>query len=87
MNRLVVFDSVHHAIRAERILQEKGLAIELVPTPREISASCGQSVFFHEADLETVRRVLAQEKIFFRGVYSAQLDCRRYELLFQRKPE
>jgi hypothetical protein len=87
MNRLIVFDSVHHAIRAERLLQEEGIAIDLIPTPREISASCGQSVAFREEDMEAVQRVLAQEKVFFRGVYSAKPGCRRYELLFQRQPE
>lgn len=82
MNRLVVFDSVHHAIRAEHFLQQAGVAVELIPTPREITASCGQSVAFNETDIEIVRRILDQEKILFRGVYSSLSETRRYERLW-----
>ena len=83
MNRLIVFDSVHHAIRAEKLLHQAGIAVELIPTPREITASCGQSVTFNETDVEIVRRILDQEKILFRGVYSSSIENRRYELLWQ----
>ena len=82
MNRLIVFDSVHHAIRAEHFLQQAKVAVELIPTPREITASCGQSVAFNETDIEIVRRILDQEKILFRGVYSSLSETRRYERLW-----
>ena len=83
MNRLIVFNSVHHAIRAEHLLQQAGIAVEMIPTPREITASCGQSVTFNENDAEIVRRVLEQEKILFRGVYSSSAESRRYEMLWR----
>ncbi len=83
MNRLIVFDSVHHAIRVERLLQQVGIAVEMIPTPREITASCGQSVAFNDTDAEVVQRVLGQEKIQFRGVYSSSAESRRYELLWR----
>ena len=83
MNRLIVFDSVHHAIRTEHLLQQAGIAVEMIPTPREIMASCGQSVTFNDTDVDIVRQVLEQEKIQFHGVFSSSVESRRYELLWR----
>ena len=44
---LLVFDSTHHAIAAEHRIKEGGfgnLTIEMIPTPRQITASCGLSL-------------------------------------------
>ena len=81
MNRLVAFDSVHQAIRAEKLLLQAGVAVEMVPTPREISASCGQSVRFPTGSADSVLALLEREKIAFRGIYSVAEGQRIYELL------
>jgi hypothetical protein len=83
MNFLIVFDSVHHAIHSEQLLRQAGIVVEMIPTPREITASCGQSVTFGENDTESVKEVLERGKILFRGVFSVSADRRRYELLWQ----
>jgi len=83
MNRLIVFDSVHHAIRTERLLHEAKIVEEMIPTPREITASCGQSISFNERDLDIVRKILEREKILFRGIYSAANAHRKFELLMR----
>ena len=81
MKHLVVFESVHQAIRAEQRLLKAGLRVELLPTPREISASCGQSLSFPADARETLLEILEQEKIVFRGIYSANAEQRVYERL------
>ena len=86
MNHLVVFESVHQAIRAEQILLKAGLRVELLPTPREISASCWQSLKFPADALETIQKILEQEKIVFRGIYSACAEQRVYERLGRVEP-
>ena len=86
MNHLVVFESVHRAIRAEQILLKAGLRVELLPTPREISASCGQSLSVPADALETLLKILEQEKIVFRGIYSARAGQRVFERLDGVKP-
>lgn len=50
---VIAFDSTHYAIRTEKKLKEK-LKVDMIPTPREISVSCGLSVKFKIEDLETV---------------------------------
>ena len=81
MKHLVVFESVHQAIRAEQRLLKAGLRVELLPTPREISASCGQSLSFPADARETLLEILEQEKIEFRGIYSTNAEQRVYERL------
>ena len=80
-NRLVVFDSIHQALHAEKVLLKAGLCFEMIPTPREISASCGQSIAISAADLAAVTEVISREIIHYRGVYAADFQQRIYEKL------
>jgi hypothetical protein len=41
MHLIVTFPSVHAALAAERALRGEGLAVELIPLPRQIRADCG----------------------------------------------
>jgi len=41
---LFVFLSVHHVMKAEKVLKREGLKIDLIPMPREISSDCGVAV-------------------------------------------
>lgn len=53
MNCVITFPSVYHAFRAKKILKEQGIAAELVPIPRELSASCeGLAAQVSEEDVE-----------------------------------
>jgi hypothetical protein len=38
---VILFDSVHHALRSEKILKEAGIPHKLIPVPRHISSDCG----------------------------------------------
>ncbi|GAU77855.1 hypothetical protein F3D3_2484 [Fusibacter sp. 3D3] len=57
---LIAFESTHKAIRTERLLLDQ-MDIDMIPTPREIGASCGLSITFQIADLEIVKRCLLEE--------------------------
>lgn len=81
MNRLVVFESVHQALHAEKVLKVSGIGFDLIPTPREISASCGQSIALAAMDMEKVLKIMSQEKVVYRGIFSADFRQRIYERL------
>ena len=83
MNRLVVFESVHQAIRTEKLLKKSGIHFDMAPTPREISASCGQSLTFDAADTMVVKDIMEQEKVLYRGIFSADTRRHIYELVHQ----
>jgi len=54
---VVVFESTHDAIKTEKSLKAE-LKVELIPTPREISASCGLSVKFNPDLIDEVRSIV-----------------------------
>ncbi|WP_371381824.1 DUF3343 domain-containing protein [Sporomusa aerivorans] len=45
-DRLISFESVHQAVKAEKVLDRQGIAVAALPTPREIAISCGQCLLF-----------------------------------------
>ncbi len=57
---LIVFESTHKAIRTERLLLDQ-IKIDMIPTPREIGASCGLSIQFDITDIIRAKELLAQE--------------------------
>lgn len=57
---IIAFSSTHQAIHFERLLL-KHFAIELIPTPRDVSASCGLSLKFEPEDLYAILEVLKDE--------------------------
>lgn len=60
---VVLFQSVHHALHAERLLQAAGVAIKLIPVPRKLSSDCGFCVRFAWADREQIERLLADQRV------------------------
>ena len=57
---IIAFSSTHQAIHFEKLLLGK-FAIELIPTPREVSASCGLSLKFEMEDLDAILNELKEE--------------------------
>jgi hypothetical protein len=45
-NYYVTFYSHYDALTFHKFLKEKGIAAKLIPTPRKLSASCGNCVSF-----------------------------------------
>ena len=66
---MVLFDSVHHAIVAERAFVKAGLWCDLVPTPRQLSSDCGMALEFRGEEVERVRELLASPALRWRGVH------------------
>ena len=55
---VITFDSVYYVMKAERILKEKGIEINLIPTPREISSDCGVAIELVDSRLDLVKEIL-----------------------------
>ncbi len=49
---LLTFESVNHTMMTERELINKGFKIKTIPTPREISRSCGLAIMLEIQSLE-----------------------------------
>ena len=51
MKYVFIFESVHRVMKAEKLLKGKGIKLDLIPVPREISSDCGVAIEL-SADLE-----------------------------------
>jgi hypothetical protein len=56
MKCVFLFMSVHQVIRAEKLLKGKGVKVNLIPVPREISSDCGVAI---ELPLEVKEEALS----------------------------
>ncbi|WP_456434510.1 DUF3343 domain-containing protein [Thermosulfuriphilus sp.] len=69
MKFAAVFPSIHHVLKAEKVLKSQGIPVELVPIPREISSDCGMALSF-EGDPSLIHPLLREaglkEMSFFR---------------------
>lgn len=66
---LVVFNSTHSAIMAEKKLISCELKVKIIPIPREISAGCGLSLKVDINEFELARKILTASNIEVEGYY------------------
>ncbi|MGI6359205.1 MAG: DUF3343 domain-containing protein [Bacillota bacterium] len=82
MQVLIVFDSTHYALQAEQALQSAGMSLDTIPTPREITASCGLSVSLPEQQLPAALQIMRSHGVVFRAIYNLMLrDGKKHYLL------
>lgn len=61
---LILFHSVHHALKAEKVLKSGGIAHKLIPVPKAISSDCGVCLRFLIADRAVIEQMLAGKAEF-----------------------
>lgn len=66
MNKILVFDTTHHAMWAEEVAREHDVAVEVVPAPEGVDAKCGMALEVLPDSLENLQSLLSQEGIPFR---------------------
>ncbi len=84
---LITFESTHLAIRTERMLKQK-YKITMIPTPRDLSASCGLSLMLEsEAVTEACAELAEQgfEGMHLYRVTRVESGPRQYEELEWRR--
>jgi hypothetical protein len=65
-NRILVFDTTHHAMWAEELAREQGVAVEVVPAPEGVDAKCGMALEVLPESLESLQTLLDREGIPFK---------------------
>lgn len=83
-DRLLSFLSVHHAIRAEKILTKAGIDVVFLPTPREIDISCGQCILLSAADQEQAVGILKERQAEWSRLFKRNSKDRIYEEIESR---
>jgi hypothetical protein len=57
---VILFPSVHFALRAEKLVKAKGISHKLIPVPRHLSSDCGVCLRIPWEKREEVLGFLAQ---------------------------
>ena len=66
---VVLLYSTSAAIRAEKVTQEAGLKVKLIPVPRQLSSDCGLSLRFEWDQADVVRAVLELKGVEIQGIH------------------
>jgi len=82
MKCVFVFESVHRVMKAEKLLKGKGIKIDLIPVPREISSDCGVAIELSGDSEAEALFILAQNRISVVECYTKDLSGR-----FEKKKE
>jgi len=71
---IIAFDSTHHAISTEQFLRDGGKDIMMIPTPREISSSCGLSIRIKGKDIDETAEQLKNKNMSYHGIFRVELE-------------
>jgi hypothetical protein len=65
--KILIFESAHKVMKADKLLSEMKLKFDIIPTPKEYSSDCGLSVRIdpETEDLKQIQNVLFKEGIIF----------------------
>jgi len=66
---VVTFFSSHHAMQAEKVLQNAEFEVKLIPGPKEISPNCGVALQFDYQSKEKIEDVLQNKNVKYEAVH------------------
>lgn len=73
LDGIITFFGSYHAMRAERVLAAAGLAVELIPGPRDLSPNCGVALAFSFQRREEAVAILGRQGVLFEAIHPHQL--------------
>ena len=63
---IITLDSIHQVLKAEQLLLNQQIAIDIIPTPKSVSTNCGMSFRLREEkDFMLVKSVLEKENLSY----------------------
>ena len=62
---VVLFESVSHALRAEKLIKAAAISCKLIPVPRHLSSDCGVCLRFSTDAEERIENILQGKLEFF----------------------
>ncbi|MGI9648976.1 MAG: DUF3343 domain-containing protein [Acidimicrobiia bacterium] len=63
LDGLLSFFASHHAIRAEKVMRDAAMEVQLIPGPKELSPNCGVALRFRYDEREAVLALLTEEQV------------------------
>ncbi|SKA97500.1 Protein of unknown function [Caloramator quimbayensis] len=66
---IITFESVNFAMQAESVLKNENIYHQVIPTPREITLSCGLSIRFNVDNVENIKTFVDNKRINIKNMY------------------
>jgi hypothetical protein len=66
---VILFPSIHFALRAEKLVKQKGIIYKLIPIPRHLSSDCGVCLRIPWEEKDDVLEILAQAGVKIDGTH------------------
>jgi len=63
MRCILLLPSIHQVMKAEKVLKGRGIEIDLIPVPREISSDCGVAVETSIDSKDEALQILEENKM------------------------
>lgn len=60
---IILFPSIHFALKAEKVIKEKGFVSKLIPIPRHLSSDCGVGLRIPWEEKDMIRKVLEEAAV------------------------
>ena len=67
-DKLILFESTHHSIKAEKVFSDNGLDYRMEAVPPEISADCGSAITV-PAELKILKELFEENNIQIKAIY------------------
>lgn len=71
---IITFESTHHAMAAESYLKEQGIYTKTIPTPRDITLSCGLAIMITKDDIERIKEFRSKGDFRSKALYSLVIE-------------
>ncbi|NLJ99200.1 MAG: DUF3343 domain-containing protein [Tissierellia bacterium] len=71
---VITFKSTHHAIKGESIFKKEDIKFRMIPTPREVTHSCGLSIKFDLKNISEVKDIIDRNEVDIDGLFKLIKD-------------
>ena len=78
--KLILFESTHHSIKAERVLFDNDLDYRMAAVPPEISTDCGSAITV-PIELEELKELFEKNNILVKAIYEVKKENRKKEYI------
>lgn len=66
---VIIFKSTHYAIKADTTFKKENIGYRTIPTPREISHSCGLAIKFNLDDIQEIKNIISENQLDTEGTF------------------
>lgn len=66
---VITFKSTNHAMKSELVFKDEKIKFRTIPTPREITHSCGLAIKFDLIDVEWVKEIVDKNQLDIEGIF------------------